>query len=390
MTQLFSKHAKKLKNISIINKKQLTAAVLAISIIGGTISFGPLVNANSYQAQINNLKQKNANNAAEQDKLENKETNLQQTINELRQKIDQLQGQIDANRAKSAQISELIKQKEAELDELRKILGVSVRELYLDDQMSTLEQLASSRDLSHFVDKQQYRVTVQKKIQEIMDKIDVLKKEQEQKKIEVEKLLGDQQLMQKALDADKQKANELLSLNQKQQQEYDQAISANNAKISELQRQQAIENARHNVSAPASIPANGGGSGVNSVNGANYPWANVPFPNSMPDPWGMYKRQCVSYTAWKVASSGRHMPYWGGRGNAKLWDDNARAAGIPVGSNPRVGSIAVSNAGTYGHVMYVEDVHGDGTITISDYNSKWDGRYGVSRRTTSGLVFIYF
>ena len=84
------------------------------------------------------------------------------------------------------------------------------------------------------------------------------------------------------------------------------------------------------------------------------------------------------------------MPYWGGRGNAKLWDDNARAAGIPVDSSPRVGDVAVSNSGTYGHVMYVEAVHGGGTITVSQYNASWDGKYSVAKRATTGLVFIHF
>ncbi|MDB5161213.1 MAG: hypothetical protein JWO96_593, partial [Candidatus Saccharibacteria bacterium] len=114
---------------------------------------------------------------------------------------------------------------------------------------------------------------------------------------------------------------------------------------------------------------------IKAVSGASYPWANAPFPNSIADPWGMYERQCVSYTAWKVASSGRHMPNWGGRGSAKLWDDNARAEGIPVDTSPRVGDVAINNSGSYGHSMYVEAINGDGTINVSQYNASLDGRY---------------
>jgi surface antigen len=104
----------------------------------------------------------------------------------------------------------------------------------------------------------------------------------------------------------------------------------------------------------------------------------------------MYLRQCVSYTAWKVHASGRNMPYWGGFGNAKQWDDNAIAAGIPVDRNPQVGDVAVSNRGYYGHVMYVEAVHGDGTISISQYNASWDGTYSEARIPIGDLVFIHF
>ena len=108
------------------------------------------------------------------------------------------------------------------------------------------------------------------------------------------------------------------------------------------------------------------------------------------DNWGMYNRECVSYTAFRVAASGRHMPYWGGSGNANQWDDNARAAGIPVDGNPRVGDVAISNAGYYGHAMYVEAVHGDGTISISQYNADWRGTYSTNRISIGSLVFIHF
>lgn len=124
--------------------------------------------------------------------------------------------------------------------------------------------------------------------------------------------------------------------------------------------------------------------------GENYPYTGASYYSNSPDPWGMYKRQCVSFAAWKVASSGRVMPYWGGRGNANLWDDNARSSGIPVDSNPTVGSVAVDNSGYYGHVMFVEEVYGDGTILVSQYNADGAGHYSIERRASSGLRYIHF
>ena len=85
------------------------------------------------------------------------------------------------------------------------------------------------------------------------------------------------------------------------------------------------------------------------------------------------------------------MPYWGGRGNANQWDDNARSAGIPVDSTPRPGSVAVSNSGYYGHVMWVESVNPNGTINVSQYNWGLDGRYSEAYNLSpAGLVFIHF
>jgi surface antigen len=104
----------------------------------------------------------------------------------------------------------------------------------------------------------------------------------------------------------------------------------------------------------------------------------------------MYNRECVSYTAFRVAASGRYMPFWGGVGNANQWDDNARAIGIPVDSNPRAGDVAIKNSMPYGHAMYVESVNGNGTINISQYNAALDGRYSTNTISPSGLVFIHF
>ncbi|HCM51750.1 TPA: hypothetical protein DIS56_01300 [Candidatus Saccharibacteria bacterium] len=84
------------------------------------------------------------------------------------------------------------------------------------------------------------------------------------------------------------------------------------------------------------------------------------------------------------------MPYWGGRGNANQWDDNARAAGIPVDGSPQVGDVAVSNAGYYGHTAYVEAVYDDGTILVSQFNVDWGGTYSMAKIKVGNLVFIHF
>ena len=120
-----------------------------------------------------------------------------------------------------------------------------------------------------------------------------------------------------------------------------------------------------------------------------YPWANVPYPSSDLDYWGMYQRECVSYTAWKVSSDGKDMPNWTNRGDAKKWPENARLEGIAVDSQPVVGSIAIDMQGEYGHAMYVEEVNGS-VVTISEYNGTVPGGYSAHAVTATGLYFIHF
>lgn len=338
-----------------------------------------LVYADRFDEQINALNQQNSQTRQQDQLAENEAANLQAVIARIQGEINAVEKQIKISQDQRAETLVKIAEAEAELAKQKELLGMNIRAMYVEGDISTLEMLASSKDLSEYLDKQQYRSSVQDKIKTTLDQVNALKAQLKTEKETLDKLIADQQAMQTQLDTQRGEQNRLLALNQDQQAQYEQQLKTNNSKIAELRRQQIAENARFTRGARTNIPDTTG-----------YPWANAPFPNEISDPWGMYQRQCVSYTAWKVWKTGRFMPYWGGRGNANQWDDNARAAGIPVDGNPRVGDIAVSNNGYYGHVMYVEAVYEDGTIYISQYNAGWDGRYSEARISVGNLVFIHF
>ena len=81
------------------------------------------------------------------------------------------------------------------------------------------------------------------------------------------------------------------------------------------------------------------------------------------DQWGYQYRNCTSYLAWRLAQNGYSMP---AIGNANNWD-NYFAGKVPVNGTPAVGAIAQTDAGSFGHVAYVES-YTDSTVTISEYN----------------------
>ena len=74
--------------------------------------------------------------------------------------------------------------------------------------------------------------------------------------------------------------------------------------------------------------------------------------------------------------------YWG---DASGWLYSAQAAGYSTGYTPVAGSIGV--ALSYGHVVYVESVNGDGSVNISEQN--YNGFGVVSSRTASASEFMY-
>ena len=348
-----------------------------------------MVRADSYDEQINALQAENQQHQNAVSDLASQATSYQDAINQLQAQISTIQSVISANEAKQAELQGQINANQIELEKQRNVLGENIKMTYVDGQPSTIEMLASSKNLSDFVDKEEYRTAVQTKIQNTLKKIAELQNKLNAQKQEVETLLASQKAQQAQLDSARAKQASMLAYNQAQQAAYNQKTQANASKIADLRRQQAIENARL---------TSGDGSYIVAGNNGNdtYPnkWRNA-AQDSMVDNWGMYNRECVSYTAWKVYSSGRNMPYWGGYGNANQWDDNARAAGIPVDTSPRAGDVANKNSGTYGHAMYVEKVFSDGSIYISQYNQDYQGHYSeayisAASVRANNLQFIHF
>jgi surface antigen/uncharacterized protein YlxW (UPF0749 family) len=349
-----------------------------------------IVKADSYDAQIQALQAENAQNSNVVADLASQATSYQDAINQLQAQISTIQGVIASNEAKQADLQNQINTNQAELEKQRKVLGENIKMTYVDGQPSTIEMLASSKNLSDFVDKEEYRTAVQSKIQTTLKKIAELQNTLNAQKQEVETLLASQREQQSQLDGARAQQASMLAYNESQQSAYNQKTKDNTSKIADLRRQQAIENARITSGNGSYVVAGDAGHG-------GYPakWDSPVTQDSVLDNWGMYNRECVSYTAWKVYQSGRNMPYWGGYGNANQWDDNARAAGIPVDTNPRTGDVAIKNSGTYGHAMYVEKVFSDGSIYISQYNQDYQGHYSeayisAANVQANNLQFIHF
>lgn len=318
---------------------------------------------------------------AEAGRLQAQADTLQNKINAINAQKQAIQAQIDLNQAKHDQLVAEIDETQKKIDKQKEILGDTLANLYVDAEVSSLELIASSSSIGDYMDKQEYRSAIRDKLNQSIKKVRELRQQLSDKKVEVERVLADQQAQRQMLAAQEAEQARLLEQTRGEEAAYQNLIAQRSSEISSLQAQQAALNARFTGGAAGSGPACGGG----------YParWCEIPMDSAV-DSWGMYNRQCVSYTAWKVASTGRYMPYWGGIGNANQWDDNARAQGIPTGSTPQPGSVAISNAGYYGHAMYVESVNSDGSINISQYNAGWDGRYSTATIEPYGLVFIYF
>jgi peptidoglycan DL-endopeptidase CwlO len=360
-------------------------AVTSAVLVGGSFmpSVTQMVLADSFQDQINSLNAANADARATVNGLQAQAASYQDAINQLQGQINGLQASIDANKAQQASLQQQIDQAQAQIDQEKAYLASDVKAMYVDGTPTTLEVLANSKDLSDFVDKQEYRTTVQNKLQDTMTKIAELQKELQTKKTQVDQLLTEQQDQQNQLAGARSQQAALLGYNQSQQAAYNAQISANSKQIASLRAAQAAANKSIGRDVVAGDPGHGG-----------YPaYLDNAGQDTLIDPWGMYNRECVSYTAWKVKQTYGYMPYWGGRGNANQWPGDARAAGIPTGSTPQANTVAIWNVGAYGHAMWVEAVNSDGGIYVSQYNYDYNGHYSemyVPASQARNFTYIYF
>jgi N-acetylmuramoyl-L-alanine amidase len=76
---------------------------------------------------------------------------------------------------------------------------------------------------------------------------------------------------------------------------------------------------------------------------------------------------CTWYAANRRAQLGK--PVASNLGNANTWAVLAASMGIPTGSTPQAGAVAVKHSGAPGHVAIVEVVNDDGSFWISEMNS---------------------
>ena len=337
--------------------------------------------ANAYQAQANELAQRADTLQNKLDQINLQINALQTEININQQKYDKLQSDIAANQLK------LTKSQEA--------LGEILANLYVDDDVSSVELLASSQNIGDFVDKQEYRSAVRDQLNSTITEIKNIKLQLETDKKAVESVLADLKLQNEQLAAQQADQQKLVDQTRGEEAAYQQLVaSARNQMMTVAAQQQAYY---------ASL-GGGGGSGVvgsfqywgwsgNKGCSGGYPYCG-PQDTSI-DPWNLYNRECVSYVAWALESRfGRNVQAFHGDGNAYQWPSSApRWSGAYRVSDPQPGDVVVLPASggfaPIGHVMIVESVNGD-TMFVSQYNFYGTGEYSTMFVKNSGVVLLRF
>lgn len=373
--------------------KVLLALSSIFLIVGIPFQMIQKVGADQYDDRIRALQQEINQYQAEQDKLNGQASTLQNALDQLAQQKSVLQAQIDMSQAKYDKLVNQIAETELEIKQNQDALGVTLANMYVDDKITPIEMLASSKNISDFIDKQEYRASVRDELVSTITRIKNLKKQLEDQRNEVKKVLDQQKGQRDALVAKENEQAAILNETQGQEAMYQDLIGKNQAAIAEARATQALLNARYRSS--------GGYTLVDGGSLSDYPWnsSNCPMWGYLStggvdgnggDGHGYGCRQCASYVAWRIAKETGRYYSWG---NAVNFTQSAINEGYQEGG-PQAGSIAVMDPGTagngYGHVAWVEAVNG-GQVLISQYNYNYGAGYGMySEMWLSSSAFDHY
>ena len=372
--------------------KSTSVVVIAVLLVVGGASV-TIVRAQSLQQQINDLSAQNDQNQQNVNALQLQANSYQDAINQLQGEISALQAAISANEAKQAELQAEIVADQAKLDQEKKVLGEDLKAMYVGGQMTTVEMLATSKNLSNFVDAETYSSAVQNKIQNTMQQITTLQNQLEQQQVQVQALLASQQQQQSQLASAQAQQQNLLAMNQAQQDSYNSQIASNRQKISQLEAQQAAINAASTQA--INLGPSGGSGGACDIGYGNggypMPWCNA-TEDSVTTAGSFPNRECTSFAYWYFTTmEGKSLSVWG---NAKDW---VYTSSRPTSQTPNRGDIGVKTAGPYGHVVIVLALSGEtyggytvpsGYVLTMSMNFDYAGHFHTSIYPENSLVYI--
>ena len=321
--------------------------------------------ATNYQAQINNLNVQNAQSQSALSGLQIQATSYQQAITAYQNQINAIDNSIAANQARQAYYDQQIAQDEAKIAQNKTYLANDLKTMYVQGQMSMIEQLATSNNLSTFVNQQEDSIKVQDYLDGLLTSIKQLQTNAQNNRNQVTALLKTEQAQQAQVATDEAQQNNLLSMNQTQQDSYNQQIAANNSEIATLRAEQAAAMAAITRGVSLLHPSNGSGGACDIGYGnGGYPSTLCDAPqDAILDSAGFPNRECTSFAYWYFTTQEGQSSFQV-NGNAGWWWETSNYA-VSTYPNVQPGAIGVEpssalnapvpslHGGYYGHVMIV-------------------------------------
>lgn len=393
-----------------INKKKLSKKIATNALLvfmavliaaGAPMTMSQRALADSYDDKMAAIRSDIAADKAKIAELSGKINTLEQKVSQLQSQIDLAQSQIDLSQSQYDQLVVKIAETTKKIKDSQDALGKTIASMYVDDQVTPLEMLASSKNIGDYLDKQEYRSSVRSQLTETITKIKELKTQLDKQQAEVKAVLDKQQAEKASLAAIQSEQQNLLNQTQGQESAYQQLVASNQQKLNDIASQQK---SYYQSLLSSGIDSSSGVHGsfvydnLSPSNGAGgcsggYPYCQA--QDSIVDPWALYNRECVSYVAWALENRfGKHVGSFSGQGNAYEWPSSAiRYSGASRVYDPQPGDAVILPAsGSFapiGHAMIVESVSGE-WVHVSQFNMYGTGQYSTMDIKNSGVIFLRF
>jgi peptidoglycan hydrolase CwlO-like protein len=388
----------KQKNTKKISYSRLTPLIAgAVIVVSGLMGPFVSVSADSFDDQIRQKQAQQSAAQAQANKLGAKANTIEGQINDLQIQIATIQAKIEGNVKRKDDLSKKIQAAQKRLEEQKDLLSANIRSMYIEGDITPLEMLASSKNLGDFVDKQEYRDRIKENITNTLDEIEKLKKQLDEQRQEIVKIIEEQKSLRGDLRDKEGEASQKLASVQQTKASFDKQVQKMANEIASLQAQQAA----------AYAAATGGGSrnygslgsfefrnlSAQQYCGGGYSYCNAAHDQYVDDTWGLHlARECVHYAADRAARGVNLAPYLGGgRGYAYMWPNSLKTR-YKVNQTPSVGAVAIAPASgsmPVGHAMYVEYITSDGWVGVSQMNFDVQGSYSTMEIKPSGVWFIH-
>jgi peptidoglycan hydrolase CwlO-like protein len=389
-------------NFSLKTNKHLSRLSLGVCAlfvaIAAPLQFSNSVYADQYDEQIRAIQGQVNQYQAKAGELRKQGDSLQATVDALTAEKNAIQAQLDLSTAKYNKLTSDIESNKQKLAENQAALGEIIANIYVDDKITPLEMLASSKNVGEYMDKHEYRSAATEKLNSTIDTVKTLKAQLEKDQIEVKKVLEDQTTQRAALAAKEAEQQQLLDQTRNDEAVYQQQIANSKSQMSQIAAQQraalaALTGGGRNNSGSVGSFQFRNYSGNMGCGSGGYPYCGG--QDTYADPWGLYNRECVSFTAWAAYNRfGKQVMNFSGAGNAYQWPSTTTRMGATTDQTPEVGSVAIlpSTPGfaPIGHAMMVESILGGGWVHVSQYNFGGSGEYSTMDIHVSGVNFVHF
>lgn len=176
---------------------------------------------------------------AETDRLSAEAVTLSNALAQITNEKNALQSQVDLSQVQYDQLIIQIADTEKQISDNQNALGSTIASLYVDDEISPIEMLASSKDIGEFLNKQEYRNSIKKELSSTITRVRDLKTQLGDQKISVEKVLNEQKNARDSLAAKEAEQANLVAQTRNDEAAYQGLVKNSAAGIAEAKAQQA-------------------------------------------------------------------------------------------------------------------------------------------------------